>query len=525
MKFAFVVFCSLDVYNAYAWTNIGYLASAIKKLNNLDVRVEFYNLRDIDSALEKILETAPDIIGLPLLQYNLDASLSYIKKIKYILPNVKIVIGNVSASTHAFEIMSDYPEIDYAVLGEGEECLVELCERIMNNKNVSDCDGIIYRENEVISKTRARTPISDLDKFAFPDRSFYNNEFNFYPLIASRGCDGHCTFCDANAIYKNTGCVKGTRYRSIGNIVDEIILLKKEYKAKKIFFTDSTFGDENRLWEFYNALERTKIRILLELNLRCDLISESAVKAIKNLADIGLASVFLGVEAFNDKDLKLYGKISNTETNATALQRLKKLYDLEVPEIHLRIGFINFNAYTTTDKLVQNIEFLGKHNVPVDFRIVTSRLQITPSLPFSKKLRRDNLLKQDLTYKLTDGHGYHFKNKNIQKIYDLLIYTNQLLNPIIYDRMYYFYKYLKIVIEDNSFDIEMRIWNQYNIMIGSMVYKYLFVILENIGNDEQKIQEIIHKYSEKDIKIIRESETSLNKLGQKLARYYFASAK
>ena len=306
--FAFFIFGDLVNNEAGEWTNIGYLVALLKKVKNIKVSVNFYDTHNMDMAIDDAVKLNPDFIGMPILQYNLETSLKFIREIKTRLVNICIITGNVTASIYSIEMMTDYPEKDYSVIGEGEQTLVELCNCLLNNKCIDECQGIAYRQGGKVKKTMLREPIEDLDALPFPDRSYSNNIFRGYSIIGSRGCDGHCTFCDANTLYRYTNCGLGVRYRSIENIVEEIEYLQKNENAKGIYFSDSTFGDEKRLKELYDQMINRKIKIPLKMNLRCDLLSTELCHMLDKLAEIGLFHIILGVEAGNDEDLKLYNK-------------------------------------------------------------------------------------------------------------------------------------------------------------------------------------------------------------------------
>ena len=204
LKYHFIVFNDLDN-NINSWVNIGYIASYISNNNNISVQFSFYTINDVEKAIKEIHLANPDIIGLPILQHNFYQALSFCEKIKILLPNVYITLGNKEATRYGYYIMENYPSIDAIILGEGEVTTKELCDYISSNQDISNCSGLLIRRGKEIFETPARPLINELDALPFPYRAYRIGKGNIFNVIGSRGCVGCCSFCEANTIFhKNT---------------------------------------------------------------------------------------------------------------------------------------------------------------------------------------------------------------------------------------------------------------------------------------------------------------------------------
>lgn len=73
--------------------------------------------------------------------------------------------GGFSASPLLF---SEITGVDYAVIGEGEITDVELALALERNMNVSDIEGIVYRDKFGYHQTKTRQLIRELDNIPFP---------------------------------------------------------------------------------------------------------------------------------------------------------------------------------------------------------------------------------------------------------------------------------------------------------------------------------------------------------------------
>src|SRR5690606_29826370 len=142
------------------------------------------------------------------------------------------------------QILNEHPEIDVVVRGEGEQTMLELAELVStsNLKNLQQVNGITFRKNGNIVRTKDRAFIQNLDELPHPAyKHFPLNKYRLFgklilPIITSRGCSFNCSFCLAPRM---TG--KRFRPRSPKNVVDELEWLKNEHKPDAFTFHDETF--------------------------------------------------------------------------------------------------------------------------------------------------------------------------------------------------------------------------------------------------------------------------------------------
>ncbi|MFO0705797.1 MAG: RiPP maturation radical SAM C-methyltransferase [Nitrospira sp.] len=143
------------------------------------------------------------------------ASLTLAKLIKDLYPDVKIVFGGANYDGEmGMEYFRSFPFIDYVVVGEGEEVVLQLVRHVLEGEAVPVPNGVLHRTDGQIRFTPNTTLFSDFAKTGPPDYDDY------YHLLAelgdasqgldrillyegSRGCwwgeKHHCTFCGLNA--------------------------------------------------------------------------------------------------------------------------------------------------------------------------------------------------------------------------------------------------------------------------------------------------------------------------------------
>ena len=88
---------------------------------------------------------------------------------KNILPGIKTVFGGPHVSALKTRILADFPEIDFTVVGEGEETLKELIDSEGETGRTSLIHGVIYRDREGNPQFNGyRAKSIELDTLPFP---------------------------------------------------------------------------------------------------------------------------------------------------------------------------------------------------------------------------------------------------------------------------------------------------------------------------------------------------------------------
>jgi len=220
-----------------------------------------------DKEIERrIASFEPDVVGISnLFSSGWTEALQVARAVKDIDRNMVTVMGGPHPSACPENVL-EHPEIDFVVLGEGEESFRDLLTAILSN-NFSGLDGVAWRDDGRVRVSPKTKFIRDLDSLPFPARHLLPMEkyFSigeafivtrakpFTPVITSRGCTAQCTFCPVHASWGGTW-----RARSAGNVVDEIEHLVKAYGVKEIHFDDDNLVLNRRRAEaiFQGIIER-----------------------------------------------------------------------------------------------------------------------------------------------------------------------------------------------------------------------------------------------------------------------------
>lgn len=502
VRFMFVIFT--DKTGLYSsWPGIGYLVSAIKEeFSDLIIDVRIFDIKDVDVAVKEINNYNEKlIIGLSLYQHNFKPSMNFARAIKEIRDDIFIVAGNVEASAFPKAIMEDYPCIDSIIAGEGEYVLPNLIKCIIKN-DYSKCNNIYYRSAGIIKCNCIIQEFVDVNNLHYPDRSFLPTKVNCFDIVGSRGCKMHCTFCSDKCVHGNV-----QRMRRIEDVCAEVDYLVANYSCKYVLFSDSSFGGEgddavHRLRKFKEHLKSREYFVQFYIFLRPDQITELVAVELVELQKYGLETVMIGFESGDQEDLKLYGKNNDLSTNIKAARILEKHGIIDGSAgITLKFGFINFNPYTTMEKLKNNYRFIDSLKINVELTVFMTQLYIYSGSPISRKLYKDGILIADIKKPILNPLCYNFKERKTQEFYSTLAKANLMLRLVqipyfiqIYNRYTHYFGSNKEAEEIYREYLEYR----RSVSKGSkMVYRTLLCMQDDNKYNEQHIEEICRNIQNK----------------------------
>lgn len=303
MRFERVLLIIPDYINTYyknvdLSAGLGYISEA---LNQANIENKVFDMRlgyNADDLIKQIYNYQPDLLGFSMLTFGYLYNYSLIKKIKDKFRNLSVVLGGPHISTLREEVLRDCSEIDYGIILEGDQAIVELCE---GKQPFSNIKGLLFRENGKILYTGDRAWIDDLDRINFP--RFSKFEIDKYesgiPISTSRGCPHQCIFCPVQ-----TAIGRKLRLRSAQSVVDEI-----EYWYSRGFYsfgiTDDNFTFlSDRVHKICQEIKKRKLNGLslsCGNGLRADRVDR---KLLSEMKEAGFREVSFGVESANDHILK-----------------------------------------------------------------------------------------------------------------------------------------------------------------------------------------------------------------------------
>ena len=215
--------------------------------------------------------------------------------------NAKLIAGGPCVSIFPEEILK-LLDLDYAVVGEGEQSLTELIHKIINGENETSVEGLVYRKEEKIT-VNPRLHFLTESKVRFDEKlsQFYFNESGMLNIQTKRGCPYRCIYCSYPVI-------DGRQVRTLDPklVVENIKELYFKQNINYLFFTDSVFN----ICEDYN-IELANYMIESKVKVRWGAYFSPYQFKKENLAlyqRAGLTHIEFGTDSLSDIQLKNYKK-------------------------------------------------------------------------------------------------------------------------------------------------------------------------------------------------------------------------
>lgn len=281
---------------------------------------------------------------------------SFVRKIDH---NVIIQVGGGIMTADPMVTMQAMPDVDFGIIGEGEQSSVELIDAIARQLDVASVNGIIYRCEDGLRITNRRVEIDDLDSLPFPDYEGFNyaeylrlnpdlsdegKKYSQVSVIGGRSCKYNCTFC-----FHPSG--SKYRQRSLDSIFSEIDYLVKNYDISYIALREELFATDNkRVRQFCERVKEYDFD--WSIQLRIDSINQELVDLLKNTR---CRYLFVGVESADNKVLKSMRK------GITLAQIEKALDMLRNAGLNSRSGVIFGDTVETFESAMFTLNWFQKN--------------------------------------------------------------------------------------------------------------------------------------------------------------------
>lgn len=240
-----------------------------------------------------------------------------------------VIVHGSDATDHIESYLSH--GADYVVIGEGEQTLLQIVSALSEARpdTISTIEGLGCRlEDGRVHRTPKRSVLNDLDSLPFPARDLIDTEmyrklwkrhhgYFSMNIVTTRGCPFHCNWC-AKPIY---GQVYNSR--SPENVVEEMVMLKQDFRPDQLWFCDDIFGlKPGWVPRFAEAVRRRDASIPFKCLARVDLLLKE--NTIQHLANAGCRTIWVGAESGSQKILDAMDKGTTVEQIYTASRIMRQ---------------------------------------------------------------------------------------------------------------------------------------------------------------------------------------------------------
>lgn len=284
---------------------LAYLAASLLAAGHEVEIIEAQALKLDDEALRASLSALhPDVIGSTATTTTLNNAIDAITIAKELHPEAFTILGGVHASYLPLQTLTEFPQLDAVCIGEGEATIVELLGALENREDLAGVDGIAFRRNGTIERTKPRTVRNRLDDLALPARHLLPLEtyaaggvpHRTASVVSSRGCPFRCAFCA-------TPSIAGSRYRarSPESLIQEIEQLVQVHNLTSFQFVDDLFTlDNDRVRTFCRQLIQSGMSVNWSCSARADTVNP---ELLHSMAAAGCQCISYGIESGSSRIL------------------------------------------------------------------------------------------------------------------------------------------------------------------------------------------------------------------------------
>lgn len=278
------------------------------------------------------------LVGFTICFCQLTAALYAIQLLKKHYPRIPIVVGgSMFAGRSARELLEVFPEIQFAVSGEGEKPLVSLIRQLRKSgttRTGTEIQGIIHAGSDLDDRSNRVCQLEKLTSLPPPDYDDYFEQLQslppakrFFPTLMaeiSRGCwwnrpagfgqTGGCAFCNLNLQWH------GYRSKSPDQVSSEIDRLTTRYRSLHVAFADNLIPAKTTI-PIFERLEKLK----KDLHLFCEIRANISRSALEVMRRAGVVELQVGIEALSNNLLKKINKGTTVIQNLEVMKHCEEL--------------------------------------------------------------------------------------------------------------------------------------------------------------------------------------------------------
>ncbi|OAX50334.1 B12-binding domain-containing radical SAM protein [Paenibacillus sp. AD87] len=328
---------------------------------DFDIELAEYTIKDpVMNIVSDLYQRGADIIGFSCYIWNIEETIKVIDILKKVMPEVKILLGGPEVSYDTEYWMNRIPNVDFIVMGEGEETLHQLLTELEGDKKFHFVYGLAYRKGEEVILMPGR-PKADLNDLPSPHR-FEEDIPELGKRVVyfetSRGCPFSCQFCLSSIEV-------GVRYYDIERTKSDILYLI-EKGAKLIKFVDRTFNiKRDYALEMFKFLIENHQGTVFQFEITADIMRPEVLDYLAENAPPGTFRFEIGVQSTNDPTNELvkrrqnFSKLSRTVNKVKASGKIDQHLDL--------IAGLPEEDYNTFRKTFNDVFALGPEELQLGF--------------------------------------------------------------------------------------------------------------------------------------------------------------
>jgi anaerobic magnesium-protoporphyrin IX monomethyl ester cyclase len=312
-----VVVSTLNAKYIHTSLALRYLKSFCQK--DYNVEISEYTIKDpVMNIVGDLYSRKPSVLGFSCYIWNIEETIQVISMIKKIMPELIIVLGGPEVSYDTEYWMQRVPEVDFIVMGEGEETLHHLLQEIEGTRKYHFVYGVAYRKGDqvILNPGRPKLNLNDIPSpYRFEeDVPQLANRVVYFET--SRGCPFSCQFCLSSIEV-------GVRYFDMERTKADILYLIAS-GAKLIKFVDRTFNIKREYaMEVFEFLIANHQGCVFQFEITADIMRPEVLDFLSEHAPPDIFRFEIGVQSTNDKTNELVQRRQNFTKLSRTVEKIK----------------------------------------------------------------------------------------------------------------------------------------------------------------------------------------------------------
>ncbi|MBD3370569.1 radical SAM protein [Candidatus Fermentibacteria bacterium] len=353
--------------------------------------------------------------------------------------SVPVVWGGVHPTISPEECL-EYA--DYVCVGEGEDSILELADRLEKGENPKDVGNMLNLVDGKVVRNPLKPLIIDLDSLPQLDyslqdhhvllgdrivpldeslmRTFWTACSYFdqpdeviYETMWTRGCPYHCSFCINGYLLGLYGEERFFRRRSVDHLMTELTSIRERFPwFNNIVFTDDCFT-ANPVEQLQHFAQRYREEI--GVPFFCLFTDTYMVdERIEPLKKAGMQIVEVGLQSADDRTNRLYRRPHFSPERI--LRRARRFTELTEGEVPIIYDIILDNPYDDVDALLKTLWLAERLPPPKKLHLFS--FTFYPGIELHRKALADGTIEDPRVHYTKDNH--HREARYVNFLFTLL---------------------------------------------------------------------------------------------------------
>jgi radical SAM superfamily enzyme YgiQ (UPF0313 family) len=308
---------------------------------------------------------------------------------------------------------------DIVCLGDGEDAILELANRMSAGVDYSDVQNLWLKSNGEAVKNPVRPLVQDLDTYPLPDYSLDDHHIFFdghirplteeitkvclergtvshylkkigYQTMTGRGCPHKCSYCINDALKSMYGGKGYLRWRSTEHVMKELLWVKENMPyVGFVWISDDAFF-ARRQGEIEEFCREYKEKIGLPFSCLASPMTVTEEK-MEALIDAGLIYVQMGIQTGSSRIQELFNR--KTMTNERVMDAIRIINKHRERMFPPSYDFILDVPYETERDVIDSLRLIA--DFPKPFRLQPFALVLYPGTKLHEMAVKDGMVKDE----------------------------------------------------------------------------------------------------------------------------------